>query len=436
MAPIPEIRIALAGLGTVGRVVARLLSEQAPRYGANTGLAVRLVAILDRSHARKDLSWIGPDVRITESLQEFLKTPADIVVELIGGTEPADQIIRDSLKGHKAVVTANKLLVARNGARYLTLAAKYDAYLGFEACVAGGVPIVRILQRCLFSDRIIRLRGIFNGTCNFILSEMSEKGGSFEEILKQAQKLGYAEADPSLDVSGQDTRDKLAILSALAFGKWAVPDEISTRGITEISPVDVVYARKLNATIKLLGMGEEDGKSLSLRVSPFLVRDELPLAKVSGVFNAVEVTGAKVGSTVFSGEGAGGDPTAVSVVADVLNASLLVVHKTQSGGLAPSAKPAVEIVRRSTQENETYPFYVRFFVKDQPGIIAALSAVLAREAINIDSVIQERGHDSSNLPFIITVETTAFSKMQKAVAEMKKLKFNNIPPLALPILSD
>ena len=371
---------------------------------------------------------------MTDSLEEFLHTPSDIVVELIGGVDPADQIIRSSLQRGKAVVTANKLLMARNGECYLNFAAEHHAYLGFEACVAGGIPIIRVLQRSLFADRIVRLRGILNGTCNFILSEMAETGQSFEQILKRAQTLGYAEADPDLDVSGQDTRDKLAILSALAFGKWVVPEEIPTQGIAEISPVDFLYAGRLTTTIKLLAVGEEGGEGLSLRVSPFLVRDRLPLSKISGALNAVEVAGAMVGSTVFSGQGAGGNPTAVSVVADVLNAALAAGKKVRSDPAVTPGRKAAASKKRSTESNRTYPFYIRFFVKDQSGIIAALSGILAREGINIDSVIQERGHDRSNLPFIITVEPTAFSTIQKAVADMRKLEFNNLAPLALPIL--
>ena len=433
--PDPEICVALAGLGTVGSAAARLLRQEQARYRDEFNLSVRLVAILDRSYTRKDLSWVrAADVRMTDSVQEFLDIPSDIVVELIGGEDPADQIIRRSLQRGKAVVTANKLLMARNGEHYLKIAAEHHAYLGFEACVAGGVPIIRVLQRSLFADRVVRLRGILNGTCNFILSEMSETGHSFEEILKQAQRLGYAEADPSLDVSGQDTRDKLAILSALAFGNWVVPEEIPTQGITEISPVDFLYARKLTTTIRLLGVGEEDGEGLSLRVSPFLVRERLPLSKISGALNAVEVAGAMVGSTVLSGQGAGGNPTAVSVVADVLNAALGAGKKAGSGPAVSPGPQGAASKKRSTESHPAYPFYIRFFVKDRPGIIGALSGILAREGINIDSVVQERGHDTSNLPFIITVEATVFSTIQRAVAEMRKLEFNNLPPLALPIL--
>lgn len=430
----PEIRIALAGLGTVGRAVVRLLREAKARYQEELGVAVQVGAILDRSYTRKDLSSIGAEVRWTDSLEDFLAEPCDIVVELIGGADPADRIITASLERQKAVVTANKLLMALHGERYLALARQQNTYLGFEACVAGGIPIIRVLQRCLFSDRIVRLRAILNGTCNFVLTEMAESGRSFHEVLKQAQALGYAEADPTLDVSGQDSRDKLAILSALSFGRWAAVETIPAQGITEIAPIDLIYARQLNCTIKLLGVGEEQDGGISLRVSPFLVDNGLPLSKISGVYNAVEVTGAMVGSTVFSGRGAGGDPTAVSVVADILNAALAVAHKSPATLQASAPCRQLSTGGHSAPSRETYPFYLRFFVKDQPGIIAALSGILAREEINIDSVIQEKWSDPSNLPFIITVEPTPFATLQKAVQEMSRPAFNNIPPLALPIL--
>ena len=428
-----EIRVAVAGLGIVGSAVVRVLQDERKRYREELGVALRLVSILDRSYHRKDTSWIAQDVEITDSLEEFLKSPADIVVELIGGVDPAEEIVCTCLKQRKAVVTANKLLMARSGRRYFELAAGNNAFLGFEASVAGGIPIVRALRRSLFSDQIIRLRGILNGTCNFILTEMAKTGGDFQEVLAQAQTLGYAEADPELDISGRDTTDKLVILAALSFGKWIESDQIPTRGITEVRPVDMLYARKLNCTIKLLGIGEEKGDGACVRVSPFLIDDRLPLSKISGVLNAIEVTGANLEASVFSGRGAGGNPTAVSVVADILNAALWKLGVAAFHFCPIHATDSADSDALS-QEEERYPFYLRFFVKDRPGIIASLSRILADREINIDSVLQEKWPELSDLPFIITVEETAFSTLQEAVAEMAKLEFNNVPPLALPIL--
>ncbi len=268
-AQLPEIRIALAGIGTVGSAVARLLMEQRARYEQEIGARLHLAIVLDKKYREKNLNWLGPETRLTDQVQEFLDTPSDIVVELLGGTDPAHQIISSALKSRKGVVTANKLLLARSGVEYLNLAVKHESYLGFEASVAGGIPIIRALRRSLFADQISRVRGILNGTCNFILSEMVESGRDFQEVLAQAQALGYAEADPSLDVSGRDTADKLAILAGLAYGCWIPPSEIPTRGISDIWPIDVTYARKLNARIRLLGIARAEGNRPGPAGEPF-----------------------------------------------------------------------------------------------------------------------------------------------------------------------
>jgi homoserine dehydrogenase len=431
--PVSEIRVALAGIGTVGSAVARLILEEKDRYQQEVGAPVRLTTVFDRRCSTLDLSWLGADTRMTDNLDEFLKTPADVVVELLGGPDPAHRIITTALKQGKAVVTANKMLMARSGVEYLNAAHKFNSYLGFEASVAGGIPIIRALRRSLFADQTIRVRGILNGTCNFILTEMAESGREFTEVLGQAQALGYAEADPSLDVSGRDTADKLAILTGLSFGIWTPPSEIPTRGISDIWPIDVNYAKKLNCRIRLLGIAELREGLLTLRVSPFLVESRLPLASVSGVLNAIEVVGKRLGSTVYLGRGAGGDPTSVSVVADVLNAALwkqgrALFHRNVILDRKQSASEAAA--------RETYPFYIRFFVKDQPGIIAAIATVLATRNINIDAVIQETWPDPSNLPFIVTVTPTSFNVIQECVAEMSRLEWNKVSPLALPRLSE
>jgi homoserine dehydrogenase len=435
-----EIRVALAGLGTVGAAVVRSLQEEGARYREALGVPLRLVLILDRSHQRKDTGWIDPHVTVTDSLEEFLQAPADIVVELIGGGGPADHIITTSLQQRKAVITANKLLLAQSARQYFELARAHNAYLGLEAAVAGGIPIIRVLRRSLLSDRIVRLRGILNGTCNFILSEMAGRGSDFQEVLAEAQARGYAEADPTLDVSGRDTADKLAILSLFAFGQFIAPDQVPTQGITSIAPVDFVYARRFDCAIKLLGVAGRTDGDVCLRVSPFLVSHRLTLSAVSGAFNAVEVTGARLGSILLSGKGAGGDPTAVSVVSDILNAALWMQEerRTQFQPVFNSRGAGADtddVTAAATfNATETYPFYIRFFVNDRPGIIAAVATILARHQINIHSVVQEPWPDPSNLPFVITVEPTLSGTMEQAMSELKGLEFNTVPPLLLPIL--
>ncbi len=426
----PRSRIALAGLGTVGRAVVRQLREDSARLRETSGSELELSLIFDRSHHAKDLSTLAPGVAVTDSIDEFLASPADIIVELIGGTDPADRIIREGLQKQKAVVTANKQLMAESGGQYLELAEKREAYLGFEASVAGGIPILRLLRRSLVADRILSIRGILNGTCNFILSEMAETKREFGDVLAQAQELGYAEADPSLDISGRDTADKLTILAALAFGRWAKPEQVTTQGISEIDPVDFLYANRLGTTIRMLGVASRGEKNLSMWVGPSLIDEQLTLSKISGVANAVEVTGARLGSALFSGEGAGGNPTAVSVVADILNAARWRQGKTVFS--APQAKNGGDADDFSPLES--WPFYIRFFIRDQPGIIAKLAEILARHQINIDSVLQESWHERDNLPFVISVDPTPLPALEKALSEMRSLDFINTPPLALPIL--
>jgi homoserine dehydrogenase len=429
----PKIRIALAGLGTVGTAVIRLLQEERERLRQLVGADLKLELVFDRSHQSKDIAWMGPGIRVTDSVDEFLSglaNQADIVVELIGGTDVADRILREGLAHRKAVITANKLLMARSGGPYLELADKNHAFLGFEASVAGGVPILRALGRSLIADQILSIRGILNGTCNFILSEMAESGREFGTVLAQAQSLGFAEANPELDVSGRDTADKLAILAALAFGQWVHPDEIPTQGISEIQPVDFLYARRLNATIRMLGVARLHEKKLSLWAGPFLVDRRLPLCKISGVSNAVEVNGARLGSALFSGEGAGGNPTSVSVVADILNAALWRQGKARFS--VPRVAPAAS---GNPGKEEYFPYYFRFFIEDRPGIIAELADILARHDINIDSVLQESWPDRSHLPFVISVDPTPHSTIERALADMGDLGFMKAPPVVLPILS-
>ena len=427
-----EVSVALAGFGTVGSAVVRLLQEESSRLHRQLGIRCRLKTILDRSYRTKDLGWVGPDIRLTDSVEDFLADRSDIVVELLGGTDPADEIIRQSLKRGKAVVTANKFLFARSGSRYIELAVKHHAFLGCEASVAGGIPILRALRQSLLGDRILTIRGILNGTCNFILSEMEESGKDFGESLKQAQERGYAEADPTLDISGQDAADKLTILGALSFGRWVPPDEIPTRGISEIDMIDFTYARRFHSTIRLLAVAERRNGTLTMRVGPFLIDNRLPLSKLKGVLNGVEVTGARLGSTLFSGPGAGGDPTAVSVVSDILDASLW--RKGAAAFRYPSSTVDSDGSDQPTNGTDSYPFYIRFFVQNQPGVVARLTEILARHEINVDSVLQESGAENSEHSFVVSVESTPYSRLLRALADLGKPDFNRAPPLALPIL--
>lgn len=427
-------RIALAGYGTVGRALARQLSEESGRYRRELGVDLRLASVFDRSYRGKDRSFLRPDVEFSDDLDGFLARDFDILVELLGGEQPADKLIRGSLERGRSVVTANKFLMARHGPLYLRLASMRGAFLGFEAAVAGGIPVLRAVRRSLFSDRIVGLRGILNATCNFILSEMASSGADYHQAVSRAQELGYAEADPSLDVSGHDAADKLGILSALCFGVWPEPGSVPVQGIESLEAVDFRYARQLGYAIRLLASGsldEESGRP-RLRVHPFMVAQDLPLAKIEGEVNAVRIEGRRLGSTVLSGPGAGGSATAVSAASDVLNAALW-----RQGAGSFHAAPyltAENGAQPADASREVYPFYLRFVVRDRTGILAALAGILDRHGINIHSVVQEAWDDPVELPFVITIDPTSFASVEKAVAEMARLDFHTRPPLALPIL--
>ncbi len=424
------VRVAVAGLGTVGLSLLRLLDEQQERFRQLVGRPLEVTAVFDRSLARKTHLLPGESIQACEDLETFLAAPADVVVELIGGWQPALDILERSLEQGKAVVTANKLVLARSGRKLLELAGRHGTWLGFEASVAGGIPILRSLQDSLFADRIVSLKGILNGTCNYILTEMSRRGRDFQQAVDRAQALGYAEADPTLDVSGQDAADKLAILSALAFGVWPEAGQIPTRGISELEPIDLEFARRLETTVRLLGVAERHEDALQLRVSPFLVDDRLALASVSGPLNAVEVTGQRLGPILFGGPGAGGDATSVSVAADLLN---IARKLAQPGGHPPEAarEPEVDTVQ---VDQDVYPFYLRFFVRDETGIIARVATILAAEGINLESVHQESWSDKSNLPFMMAVEPAPFAAIQRALQQIAPLPFNRTAPLLVPIL--
>jgi len=424
-----RLRVAVAGLGTVGRAVIRLLQDERSRLHRHMGTEFDLTAVFDRSHQKKDVSWLPSTTELTDSVDTFLENPADIIVELIGGEQPADRIIKEGLRQKRAVVTANKQLMAAHGASYLKLAESSRAYLGFEASVAGGIPILRTLRRSLFADRIVSIRGILNGTCNFILSEMAESRREQAEVLAEAQSRGYAEADPRLDVSGRDTADKLVILGALAFGRWARPDELSVRGITDLDSVDFLYAKRLGATIRMLGVAQRGDGPVSMWVSPCLVDERLTLSKISGVVNAVEITGDRLGSTLFSGPGAGGNPTAVSVVSDILNAARWWQGETVFTAPPVEASDSPE----DFTPRDRLPFYLRFLVEDRPGIIARLAQILANHEINIDSVLQESWTERERLPFVISVDPTLHATIERAVAEMNALEFVLAPTVVLPI---
>jgi homoserine dehydrogenase len=411
-------RVGLAGFGTVGQSVARLL-QRAPDD-------VDLVAILNRRVAAKRVDWVDPRVRWTESFDEMLDLGVDVFIELIGGREPAADWIRTALERGISVVTANKQVMAHDGPSLLATASAHGCQLRFEASVAGGIPVIRGIESGLASDTLTRVAGILNGTCNYILTQMEQKGTSFDAALREAQALGFAEANPSQDIDGLDARAKLAILAMVALGIQAPPSAIAARSIAVVHPLDFRYAHRLHCTIRQVARATRNGEPgvLTAAVGPALVPLASALARVNGAENLVTVTGGFGGETSFGGRGAGGDPTAVAVVSDALAIA--------RGARPPATRPPMEVDCVSSAF-ET-PYYVRFTVADRPGIIAALAAIFAAHRINIDAILQEPGFPSESRPFVVSLDAAPSAAVEAALSAIHALDFHISPLVAMPIL--
>ena len=418
--PERSLNIAILGFGTVGSSVARILVENSPP-------GLRLTHIFNRNPDRKRVTWVPDTVRWTENIADVLSSDSDIVVELIGGLQPAGDWVRRVLTSGKSVVTANKQLVAQHGSELVRLAHEHSCNIAFGASVAGGVPVISGLQDGLAGDELIGLCGILNGTCNYILTRIEGAGVSFEEALREAQKLGFAEADPTEDIGGLDARAKLTILSRTGLRVSVNASDILARSILGIDPVDFEYAHLLDCTIRQISRAERTAFTLLASVRPTLVHRSSPLAEVEGPQNLVMSTGKFGGETIFAGHGAGGNATAVAVVSDLI---AIARSRYLSGPAAREAEPDSLPVNADF----TSRHYLRFIVKDEPGIIASLAAILSRLEINIDSVFQKPGYPKTRLPFVITLEPCPSSLVGKALQEMAKLEFLVQPCLHLPIL--
>jgi homoserine dehydrogenase len=417
------LKVAIVGFGTVGKSVAKVLSSEIQS-------ALQLTAVCNRGIARKKVDWVPDSVQWTDDIDVVIGSDADIVVELMGGLEPAGELIRRSLKAGKSVVTANKQLISTHGVELLALAREHRRELLFEASVAGGIPIVRAVREGLAGDRLLRIAGILNGTCNYILTRMDSAGLSFNDALNEAQSLGYAEADPSADVDGYDARAKIAILIAVGLGCQVDPEHIPCRTISSIDRIDFTYARKLDCTIRQISWADRApglDRQLFASVRPALVPLSSPLSRAQGSQNLVSVHGEFGGETTYSGFGAGGDPTAVAVVSDLMSIARAGVGAEVH--LAQQLEGQVEV-----SVDFTAPHYVRFTVADRPGIIASLAAVLSAHGINIDAVLQLPGHDKAELPFVMTLDACPISVLDAALAEINALPFHVRRPITLPIL--
>ena len=391
---------------------------------------LELTHVCNRNVARKKVNWLPARVRWTEDFDDVLKSDADIVVEVIGGLKPAGDWIRKALSAGKSVVTANKQLISRSGPELEQLAQAHHCHIVFGASVAGGVPVISGLEEGLAGDELFRIYGILNGTCNYILSQIESAGVSFEEALAEAQRLGFAEADPTEDIDGLDARAKLAILARMGLHSSATPEQIVARSISPITVLDFKYARYLECTIRQISWAQLDNDRLLAAVQPALIGFLSPLARVEGSRNLVTATGKFGGETVFGGHGAGGNPTAVAVVSDIV-AIARSQRGERGGGLAHVPETAHAISADFMTRH-----YLRFMVDDRPGIIASIATILSEYDINIDSVLQKPGFSKSSLPFVITLEACKASLVDKALQKIAQLDFLVEPCLHLPILED
>ena len=413
-------RIAIAGLGTVGGDVIKALQARGDELSQRAGRKLDIVAVSARDRRKtraadvSAIAWVDDAIALANS-------SADVVVELIGGEEGAARaVVEAALNARKHVVTGNKALLARHGARLAALAEEKGCALKFEAAVAGGIPIVKALRESLIAHGIMAIRGILNGTCNYILTNMEATGRRFDEVLRDAQKLGYAEADPTLDVGGGDTAHKLALLSSLAFGTKPDLDRMTVEGIERITTDDIRFAREFGFRIKLLGVARRVGDGIDQRVQPAMVRASTPLADVDGAFNAVVADAGAAGPYFFEGRGAGAAPTASAVIADIVDLA------------RGSVGPAFGIPASNLKGLEPAPpglassaFYLRFEVLDLPGVLAEIAGHLAQSRVSIESMIQRgRAHGEPVSIVMITHDTpqVAVERALKGIASSDKVR--------------
>lgn len=411
-------KVAVAGLGTVGGGVVRLLREQQDVLLKRCGRLIELTAVADLNPDRAAELNLLTSVAFYQDAREMAeKTDADVIIELIGGADGiAYELCLSALNRDKSFITANKAMIAHHGNELARLAEEHGVFFGYEAAVAGGIPIIKALREGLVGNRISEVYGILNGTCNYILTMMRETGRPFGDVLADAQKLGYAEADPSFDIDGIDTAHKTCILGALAFGMPIDLQALSVEGIRFITDADIAFAEELGFRIKLLGVGRRYDNGVSLNVYPCMIPQTAEIAHVDGVFNAVITEGDFVGHSMFVGRGAGERPTASAVVADIADAAMrrgLPLLTVANKEIKP--EPVVSLARREGE------YYVRFEVRDQPGVVADIARILGNENVSIASMIQRGRAQGGTVPLIMTFHKSKESAVTAALAEIERL---------------
>ena len=431
-----EIRVGLIGFGTVGSGLAEVLLAQRERLEKRSGLLVRLDSVADIN-----IDSLPPqfsDVHLSRDAAELINNPdIDIIVELIGGIEPAKTFVMEAIAAGKHVVTANKALLSQEGGDIFAAAAKKGVEVGFEASVGGGIPVIKALREGLVANRILSIMGIMNGTANYILTRMTDEGVPFAEVLRDAQEQGFAEADPTYDIEGIDTAHKLAILMTMAYGMHITHNDIVTEGITRISPLDIEFAREFGCRIKLLAISRNHGDHVEARVHPTMVPESHLLAKIDGAFNAIHFTGDMVGNVLLYGLGAGKMPTGSAVAADIMD----IARDIASGsvGRVPSLSYLPEFIgeRRITPMEElSCPYYFRISARDEPGVLARIAGILGTHDISIESVIQKGRTESGPVAIVMRTHTASESSVRDALAEIDALEVVAEPTVKIRILAE
>jgi len=409
----------MIGLGTVGSGALRILQENADLIRHRVGVPIEVTKIAVRD-LKRDRGLKLPQGVLTDNPAGIVEDPnIDIVVELIGGYEPAKDLILRAIARGKHVVTANKALLAVHGPEIHEAARRASVSIGFEGSVGGGIPVIKALREALAGNRILSIYGIINGTSNYILSKMTDEERSFADVLAEAQRAGYAEADPTFDVGGIDTAHKLAILVNLAFGAHISLDNIYTQGITSISPLDIDFGKELNYTVKLLAIAKMHNGQVEARVHPTMVPDEYAIAKVGGVYNAIQIVGDACQDIMLYGRGAGSMPTGSAVVADIMDIGRQILMEPSRKLPASEDPPAL---RLQPMDSITSLYYFRFMALDQPGVLSQISGILGRHRISIAQMIQRGRKKGGSVPLVIMTHTALERDIQKALIEIKSLE--------------
>jgi homoserine dehydrogenase len=434
-----DIKIGLIGFGTVGSGMAQVLYEQASRLKKRVGASIKLTRVVDLNVASLPDHLVKKGgITLSKDVNDILSDPEiGIVVELIGGIEPAKTFVLKAIAAGKHVVTANKALLSQHGREIFAAAARQGVEVGFEASVGGGIPLIKSLKEGLVANRIISMIGILNGTANYILTRMTDYGTPFAEVLRDAQAQGFAEADPTYDIEGIDTAHKLAILITIAYGLHIGLDDITIEGISQIEPIDISYAKEFGYRIKLLAISRNHGAHVEARVHPTMVPEDHLLANINGAYNAIHITGDMVGNILLYGLGAGKMPTGSAVVADVVDISRNILTGASNRVPCLSYLPEHIAPRRITAiKGLRFPYYFRITAVDQPGVLSTIAGILGKHGISLESVIQKSRRQNGAVPIIMRTHDAEEAAVQQALNEIDQLEVCTARTVKIRILTE